>query len=144
MKGAATKPFVLDASVTLAWCFPGESTSYTEHILDLLGNGAEAVTPAIWPLEVSNALLVGERRKRISPAQISSVLQRIINLPISVDGIRLDRSFGPTLSLARQVQLTAYDASYLELALREALPVATLDDKIKRAAKDVGVPLVVP
>jgi len=142
MKGDATKRFVLDASVTLAWCFADESTTLTEAILDLLSNGAEAITPPMWPFEVANALLVGERRKRVSVAQVTSVLQRIVTLPISVDPVRVDHAFGQVLSVARQEQLTEYDAAYLELALRESLPLATLDDRLCRAAKNAGVALV--
>jgi predicted nucleic acid-binding protein len=142
MKGDATKRFVLDASVTLAWCFADESTAQTEAILDLLANGAEAITPAIWPFEVANALLVGQRRKRISVAQVTSVLRRIAALPIAVDPVRLDHAFGHVLSFARQEQLTEYDASYVELALRETLPLATLDDELRRAAKNAGIALV--
>jgi predicted nucleic acid-binding protein len=142
MKAAATKEFVLDASVTLAWCFPDESTSDTEAILDSLTEGTTAITPAIWPFEVANALLVSERRKRITLAQVTSVLQRIADLPISVDPVRTERAFGATLLLAREQQLTEYDAAYMELALREGLPIATLDDRLRRAAQKVGVPLV--
>jgi predicted nucleic acid-binding protein len=141
MKAAATKRFVLDASVTLAWCFPDEHTTYAEAALDLLANGAEATAPAIWPFEVANALLAGEKRKRVTVAQVTSILQRIADLPISVDGIRMDHTFQQILPLARQSQLTQYDAAYLELALRLSLPLATLDVQLQRAAKSVGVPL---
>lgn len=142
MKAAATKRFVLDASVTLAWCFPEESTNETEAILDLLANGSEALTPAIWPFEVANALLVGERRKRMSVAQVTSVLRRIAELPISVDPVRASRAFEQVLSFARQQQLTEYDAAYLELALREGLPLATLDEQLRRAVTSAGIALV--
>ena len=142
MKVAATKRFVLDASVTLAWCFADEATTYTEAVLDLLANGAEAVAPAIWPFEVANAVLTGERRKRITLAQVAPILQRIADLQIFVDPIRVDRAFGPTLLLARKEQLTEYDAAYLELALREGLPLATLDDRLRRAARTAGIALV--
>jgi predicted nucleic acid-binding protein len=142
MKGAATKRFVLDASVTLAWCFPDERTSYAEAALDLLANGAEAMAPTIWPFEVANALLVGEKRKRMTVAQVTSILERIADLSISVDGIRMDRAFRQILPLARQSELTEYDAAYLELALRLSLPLATLDSQLQRAAKGVGVPLL--
>jgi len=141
MKGDATKRFVLDASVTLAWCFPEESTTRTEAILDLLANGAEAIAPPIWPFEVANALLVGERRKRVTVAQVTSVLSRIAELPISVDSVRVDRAFERILSCARQEQLTEYDAAYLELALRESLPLATLDDRLRQAARSAGIAL---
>ena len=141
MKGDATKRFVLDASVTLAWCFPEESTTHTEAILDLLANGAEAIAPPIWPFEVANALLAGERRKRVTVAQVTSLLSRIAELPISVDPVRVDRAFERILSFARQEQLTEYDAAYLELALRESLPLATLDDRLRQAARSAGIAL---
>jgi predicted nucleic acid-binding protein len=144
MKVAATKRFVLDASVTLAWCFADEGTAYTEAVLDLLANGGEALAPAIWPFEVANAILVGERRKRITLAQVTAVLQRIGDLPIHVDPVRVDRAFGSTLLLARKEQLTEYDAAYVELALREGLPLATLDDRLRRGAKSAGIALVRP
>jgi predicted nucleic acid-binding protein len=142
MKAVVTKRMVLDASVTLAWCFPDESTPYTEGVLDLLANGATAITPAIWPFEVANALLVGERRKRTTLAQVTSVLDRIAALPISVDPIRAERAFGPILSLARKEKLTGYDAAYIELALREGLPIASLDDRLRGAARSTGIALV--
>jgi len=139
MKAAATKRLVLDASVTLAWCFSDESTAYSEAVLDLLANGAEAMAPAIWPFEVANALLVGERRKRVTAAQVVSVLARIGDLPISVEPIRVDLAFGPIRLLARSEHLTEYDAAYIELALREGLPLATLDDRLRRAAGSAGI-----
>jgi len=142
MKAAVTSRLVLDASMTLAWCFPNESTAYTEAVLDLLTIGAEAFTPAIWPFEVANALLMAERRKRITIAQVTSILQRIASLPISVDPIQAYRAFGRILSAARDEKLTAYDAAYLELAMREGLPLATLDDQLKQAARSAGVALV--
>jgi predicted nucleic acid-binding protein len=144
MKAAAIKRLVLDASVTLAWCFSDEKSAFADAVLDLLGNGAEAVVPAIWPFEVANALLMGERRKRITAAQVTSILQRIGDLPIAVDTVRTDRAFGPVLLLARTEQLTEYDAAYIELALRENLPLATLDDRLGSAARSADVALVKP
>ena len=108
MKAGVIKRLVLDASVAVAWCFPDESTPFTEGILDLIASGTEAVTAAIWPLEVANALLMGERRKRISVAQVTTVLQRISALPITVDPTRTDTAFGQILAVARQEQLTEY------------------------------------
>jgi predicted nucleic acid-binding protein len=139
---AAVKQFVLDASVTVAWCFDDESTPLTEGILDLLSAGAEGIAPGIWPLEVANALLVAERRKRISLAQVTALLGRIVQLPVSVETIEPDRAFSQILSVARQYQLTEYDAAYLELALRKGLPFATLDDRLRQAARIVGIRLV--
>jgi predicted nucleic acid-binding protein len=139
MKAAATKRLVLDASVTVAWCFPDERTPFTEAVLDLLANGAEVIAPAIWPFEVANALLAGEKRKRITVAQAASILLRIADLPITVDPVKTDHAFQQILPLARQVQLTEYDAAYLELALRLSLPLATLDVPLQKAAKVVGI-----
>jgi predicted nucleic acid-binding protein len=142
MKAAATKRFVLDASVTLAWCFPDEHTSYAEAVLDRLANGVEAVAPAIWPFEVANALLVGEKRQRVTVAQVTSILWRIADLPISIDPVRIDHAFRQVLPLARQAQLTEYDAAYLELALRLGLPIATLDAQLRQSAKAAGIVLL--
>ena len=132
MKAAIIKRMVLDASV--AWCFEDESTGFTEGVLDLLSTGTEVLTPAIWPFEVANALLVAERRKRITVAQVTALLQRMAGLRISVDPIQPGTAFNQILPVARQNNLTEYDAAYVELALREALPLATRDDKLRRAA----------
>jgi len=142
MKADATKPFVLDASMTLAWCFADEATTHTEAVLDRLANGVEAVAPALWPFEVANALLVAERRKRITTAQVTSVLQRIMDLPIRLDAPQTRTAFFQILFLARQQRLTEYDAAYLELAMREGLPLATLDDQLRAAAKAAGIELL--
>src|SRR6266699_281342 len=139
MKAGATKRLVLDASVAVAWCFPEESTPFTEGVLDLLASGVAALTTAIWPFEVANALLIGERRKRLSVAQVTTMLQRISALPITVDASRPATAFGQILSVARQEQLTEYDAAYLELALREGLPLATLDRALRHAASSAGI-----
>lgn len=142
MKAYATKRLVIDASVTLAWCFPDEATSYSESLLDRLASGSEAIVPAIWPFEVSNALLVGERRKRLTMAQMTGTLERLSDLPILIEAIPVSRAFGQILALARTRQLTSYDAAYLEIALRESLPLATLDEQLRKAAQASGVPLV--
>jgi predicted nucleic acid-binding protein len=139
---AAVKKFVIDASVTMAWCFDDECTDFTEGILDLVAAGAEVLTPSIWPLEIANALVFAERRKRISMAQATVFLGRIAQFSISVEAIQPSRAFGEIFSLARQEHLTAYDAAYAELALRRALPLATLDDKLRRAATAAGIKLV--
>jgi predicted nucleic acid-binding protein len=142
MKAAATKRFVLDASVAVAWCFEDEATKFTESVLDLLSAGAEALVPAIWPVEVANALLNAERRKRILLAQVTALLQRIAGLPIAVLAIDAPRAFEHILPVARQQSLSGNDAAYLELALRQGLPLATLDEQLRRAAKTTGVVLL--
>ena len=142
MKAAATKRLVLDASVAIAWCVDDESNALSEDVLDLLASGGQAVVPAIWPVEVANALLVAERRKRITTAQVTAQLGRIARLPILVEPTPPDRAFGAVLATARHHQLAEYDAAYLELALREGIPLATLDGDLKRAARGMGIKLI--
>ena len=132
----------MDASVAVAWCFEDEATPETEGILDLLAKGTTVVVPAVWPLEVANAMLSAERRKRINVAQATAFLRHIAGFPISVDPIPLGGAFDQVLSVGRQHQLTAYDAAYLELALRETLPLATLDNDLRRSAGIAGVDLL--
>ncbi len=141
MKGVA-RTFVLDASIAVAWCFEDESSDFSDGILDLLRTGSEAIAPPIWPLEVANALVVAEWRKRISEAKVMSHLSDIRRLPILVEPADLARAFDQIPAVARQRHLTEYDAAYLELALRRALPLATLDNHLRRAARTAGVPLV--
>ncbi len=138
---AAAKHFVLDASVAVAWCFEDESSEFADRILDLLKTGSEAITPAIWPLELANALLMAERRKRISMAEVAAQLSGIRHLPVLIEPMDSARAFDQVLPVARQQHLTEYDAAYLELALRRALPLATLDDKLRRAARQAGIRL---
>lgn len=142
MKAGAGKRFVLDASVAVAWCFEDESTKFTESVLDLLSEGADALVPSIWPLEIANALLIAEKRKRIAQAQVTPILQQIASLPISVMPVDAKQAFGRILPLARQQTLSEYDAAYLELALRHQLPLATLDSALRRSAQDTGVVLL--
>ena len=142
MKADATKSLVLDASVPLAWCFEDESAALPERLLGILETGTEMLTPSIWPLEVANALLMAERRKRITNAQATTFLRRISKLPIVVLPTPPERAFDHILPVARQHQITEYDAAYVELALRQALPLATLDAKLRRAAYSAGIALV--
>lgn len=130
--------FVLDGSVALAWCFPDEKEPYAQAVLDSLAS-ATAFVPSLWHLEVANALLRGERRKRSTEADTASWLAFLIALPITLDEETPIRAWGDVLRLARAHHLTVYDAAYLELALRERLPIATLDDKLKAAAAAAGV-----
>jgi len=142
MPAAATDRFVLDASVAVAWCFEDETTRFTEVVLNRLASGAEALVPSIWPLELANALLVAERRNRIAQAKIVGLLRHIVGLPITVMPISALQAFEQILPLARQRGLSQYDATYLELALRSELPLATLDGELRRAASEIGVALL--
>ena len=132
--------FVLDCSVTMAWCFDDEATPYTNGVRDRLAD-VKAIVPALWPIEVANATIVGERRKRLDEARSSRFLSLLSGLPIVVDGETAARAWSDTMHLARAHNLSAYDASYLELAVRLGLPLACLDGKLKTAAAAVGVPL---
>ncbi len=126
----------------MAWCFADEATRFTERVLDLVANAAEVFVPPLWPFEVSNALLGAERRKRITIAQTAAFLSRISLFPISIDPPQVSRAFDQILSAARQHNLTVYDAAYLELAVRTAVPLASLDEALRRAAVAVGVDLI--
>lgn len=117
--------FVLDGSVALAWCFPDEDEPYAQSVLDSLAS-ATALVPSLWHLEVANPLLMGERRKRSTEADTATWLGFLTALPITVDEETHLRAWGDVLRLARTHALTVYDADYLELAVREGLPLATL------------------
>ena len=133
---------MLDASVAVAWCFEDETTAYTENVLNLLAGGNEALAPALWPYEVANGLAVAERRKRTTWVKITPFLERLIGLPISVVADDRTQVLGRVLPTARQQNLAVYDAAYLELALREALPLATLDADLRKAAQGLGIKIV--
>lgn len=134
-------PFVLDASVAISWGFEDEVTPYTDRVLGRLYRET-ALVPSIWPLEVANGALMGERRKRTSEADTGGLVDLLDRLPIKIDGQSLQRVMGPILGLARLHNLSTYDASYLELAVRERLPLATQDDRLRWAAEQAGVSVV--
>jgi len=135
--------FVLDTSLALAWYFQDEANPYADAVAAGFP-AARAALPVIWPLEVANAVLMGERRQRSTEAQAARWLTYLAYLPISVDDGTNDRAWGEVLSLARAHRLSAYDAACLELALRRGLPLATLDGKLKAAASALGVSEFVP
>jgi predicted nucleic acid-binding protein len=132
--------FVVDASVTLSWHLDDEPNAYSDKILGRLASES-ALVPRLWCLEIANGLLIAERRGRITAAHSSHVHQALANLPITADDLSLDLALGSILSVARFQNLSAYDASYLELAMRGGLPLATLDEKLRTAAVAAGVPL---
>jgi predicted nucleic acid-binding protein len=136
------KEFVLDGSVTMAWYFKDEVNDFANAVRDSMDQ-SQAVVPSLWPLEVANTVVMGERRKRSTAAQAATWLGILGALPIVVDGETSARAWGETLGLARAHNLSAYDAAYLELAMRRGLPLATLDDKLKAAAAAVGISLLV-
>jgi predicted nucleic acid-binding protein len=132
-------PFVLDASVALAWCFEDEATSQTDAVLDRLAEDS-AVAPSLWELEVVNVLLLAERRGRITESQTARFVTLLSQLPIHINSAEAD--MGAVLAAGRHHGLTAYDAAYLVLAEREGVPLATTDGKLRKAAQAAGVPLL--
>jgi predicted nucleic acid-binding protein len=134
--------FILDASITLAWCFSDESTPTTTVLLEQLDH-ATAYVPELWPLEIGNILISAERRKRISYAKITEFLTLLQHLNIKIDNETSMRGFREILSLAHSEHLTTYDAAYLELAMRLGFPLATKDLQLVKAAKKLGVELIV-
>ncbi len=133
---------VLDCSVTMAWCFDDEATPYTDGVRDRLAD-IRAVVPSLWPLEVANAAIVGERRQRLDEARTRRFFALIGGLPIVIDDETGARAFGDTAQLARAHHLSTYDAAYLEVAIRRGLPLACLDGKLGAAASRVGVPIFI-
>jgi predicted nucleic acid-binding protein len=132
---------VLDSSSALAWVLPGEaSTSNVALLADIAQQGA--ATTGIWPLEVANVLLMAERRSRITLAERLHALSLLAELPIQVDPRAAALAKGITSELAASRGLTVYDASYLELALRLGLPLASLDGDLRRAALHSGVAVI--
>jgi predicted nucleic acid-binding protein len=133
--------FVVDNSVALAWCFEDEQTLGIMALLDrLIETGAMA--PQLWPLEALNGLLAAERRGRIDRDLRQRLAGFLQALPIRIDDETAGRSWTQTAQLAEQHRLTAYDASYLELAVRVGLPLATGDAALITAAKAAGVALL--
>jgi predicted nucleic acid-binding protein len=133
--------FVIDNSVVMAWCFEDGANSNADTIQDMLIEN-KAFVPAIWPLEVTNVLLVAERKKRISKAGSGHFIALLSQLPIEVEPSDTDTIFHETISLARQYMLSSYDASYIELAIRKGLPIATQDKAIIRAAKKIQIEII--
>jgi predicted nucleic acid-binding protein len=134
-------PMVVDASIALAWCFEDETSPSADEVLAMLPDD-EAVAPSIWPLEIANALRSAERRGRIDEADIPSVTRLLTALPIRVETLGLERTLADVLPLARATQLSAYDAAYVDLALRTGFPLATADDFLAQAAVAAGASLM--
>jgi predicted nucleic acid-binding protein len=137
-RGRPEVNFGLDASVTLAWAFEKECGEDPQAVLTGLET-EEAVTTALWPLEISNGLLVAERRHRIDAASSARFLRLLLALPIVVDPVDRRRVFERTRPLAERLHLSAYNAHYLELAERYGIPLATLDRGLLEVAAAEGI-----
>jgi predicted nucleic acid-binding protein len=134
----SAREFVLDCSVTMAWYFKDEANAYANAVRKSLSR-ARAIVPALWPLEVANVLIMGERRQRSTEAEASKWIRYLQMLPIRPDDETMSRVWSDILHVARSYDVSAYDASYLELAIRLGLPLASLDDKLKTTASSAGV-----
>ena len=132
---------VVDASVALAWCFPDEGSEYAESVLVAL-EGRTMTVPAIWTIEIANAILIGEKQKRIRQPEILRFMVLLEKLVIVQDAQSAAKSISNVLPLAREYGLSAYDANYLELALRHGAPLATLDRRLQKAAHQTGITLL--
>jgi len=135
------KSFVIDTSVVMTWCFKDEVSQYADSILDSLEHFT-AIAPSIWPLEVGNVLLVAERKDRLSEAASIRFVALLSELPISVDQEPPERMTKEIFALAREHKLSTYDASYLDLAMKKGIPIATLDNRLISAAKRSNVSIM--
>ncbi len=129
---------VIDASVALAWCFPDEASEYADGVLVAL-EGQAMLVPAVWGLEIANAILAGERSNRLRPPEIRRFTTLLESLSTVQDVQPAGDHVSNVLPLAREYGLSARDAAYLELSIRHAAPLATLDGKLRKAAQKAGV-----
>lgn len=133
--------FVLDNSVAMCWLLDDGRTSdraYAAKVLDALKTRI-AIVPGLWALEAANVIAKAEARQLLTEAHASAFVATLLRLNIRADGATTSHALGETLHIARRYKLSAYDAAYLELALREGAPLATLDADLAKAAKKAGV-----
>ena len=130
--------FVLDCSVALAWCLTDEQSNYADKVLGLLTQ-QQAIVPNLWHLEVMNVLLMAQKRGRVTEQSVAIILQTLNTANIITHKRDIAISDMDFVSFAKQYQLTSYDASYLYLAKIEKIPLATLDKKLTKIAKDMDL-----
>lgn len=131
-------PMVVDASVAISWCLPDESNDYARQALLALRGGEAGIVPQLWPTEVANALVIAKRRGRISEPDVNRAASLLGGLGVQLMQIELTASLGEVRQLAEATALTAYDASYVHLAIRENAALATLDERLRVAAAAAG------
>ena len=129
---------IIDSSATLAWVYADETTAAIRRVFDRVAEEG-AFVPSLWRLEVANGLTAALRRRRIDGEFRRAVLADLALWDITVDQHTDMRAWGETLRLADEHRLTLYDATYLELAQRRALPLATLDRDLRKAAVKLGL-----
>jgi len=133
--------FVVDCSLAMAWLFRDEATEKTAALLNRLASET-ALVPAWWFIEIANVLAMAERKGCITATQSDAFIADLGKLGIERDDEAPDRAFTHLLGLCRIHRLTSYDAIYLDLAIRRSLPLATLDDDLRKTAKKLGVGLL--
>jgi predicted nucleic acid-binding protein len=137
-------PLVIDGSAILSFLLIDERKEAAEHVLDIFQKSSDwsVLAPSHFWMEVANGLLMAERRKRASPLDVADALQLLFELKIATDDETKEHCRGESLSLAREYNLTLYDAAYLELAIRRRAGLATLDRALQRAAHARGVRII--
>jgi len=133
--------FVVDCSIAMAWLFHDEATAKTDALLNRLAMET-ALVPAWWFIEITNVLAMAERKGRITSAKSDAFIADLTKLGIETDDEAPGRAFTHLLALCRRHRFTSYDAIYLELAIRRGLPLATLDNDLRKAATKLGVHLL--
>ncbi len=133
--------FVVDSSVAMAWCFLDEATAVTKDLLNTMSHES-AMVPSWWYLELTNVLVQAEKKGRINADKTAEFIELVHSFYLEVDNQAAEIAFDELLPLCRAHQLTSYDAVYLELAVRRKLPLATLDEPLRKAAKKLGVKLL--
>jgi predicted nucleic acid-binding protein len=137
-----TERWVIDASVGLAWVHPAQATEESDALLQQLKRGITVVVPGLWFQEMANSLLVLEWRKGLKANERREALVRLCALNTRPDFEGASLAFGKVSELGELHRLSIYDATYLELVLREQTSLRTRDQPLQRAAKDCGVPLL--
>jgi predicted nucleic acid-binding protein len=131
--------FIVDASVGFAWVYEAQATPETDELLNQVAAGATVVVPALWFLEMANVLLAAQRRHRLTAIQRKAAMEKLTAMQFTIDEEGTRHAFGITSALAEKHGLTIYDATYLELASRRSLPLASRDEALKTAARRCGV-----
>ncbi|HEX4348798.1 MAG TPA: type II toxin-antitoxin system VapC family toxin [Verrucomicrobiae bacterium] len=134
--------WVIDSSVGFAWIHPSQATDATNSLLDDVEAGAAITVPVLWFSEIANSLLVLQRRKKLTGTERKTALETLSKLTFAVDEEAVKTAFGKTSELAEQYNLSVHDATYLELAIRRKLPLASRDDALNDAAKKAGVEIL--
>lgn len=131
--------FVADASIAIAWVHPSQATPETAKMLDAIAEGATVEVPALWPLEVANALTVLRRRRKLTEGEREAGLGWLRGLPVRIDHEAASLAFSRLSELAATYNLSVYDAAYLELAQRRKLVLGCKDGPLRKAAARAGV-----